>query len=165
MYAEDTTLLSTVNTFIDEQTNDLTTSNNINSELTKITDWLAVNKLSLNAAKMKMKGFHSKQRKLKSQEILNTIISNIPVERVTQFKFLGVVIDSNLTCNLHQNYISKQLSRICGILNRSKHYILTYIFKIIYSSLFMSHLMGHAKINKRINKLQNQAVRSVSNCK
>ena len=35
MYADDTTLLSTLNTFTNNQTNELATSNNINSELTK----------------------------------------------------------------------------------------------------------------------------------
>ena len=69
MYADDTTLLSTLNTFTNDQTNELVTSNNINSELIKITDWLAVNKLSLNAAKTKMMSFHYKQRKLKNHEV------------------------------------------------------------------------------------------------
>ena len=64
MYADDTTLLSTLNTFTHDQTDELATSNNINSQLIKITDWLAVNKLSLNAAKTKMMIFHYKQRKL-----------------------------------------------------------------------------------------------------
>ena len=82
MYADDTTLLSTLNTFTNDQTNELATSNNINSEFIKITDWLAVNKLSLNAAKTMI--FHYKQRKLKNHEVPNIKINNIPVERVTQ---------------------------------------------------------------------------------
>ena len=170
MYAYDTTLLSTLNTFTNDQTNVLATSNNINSELIKITDWLAVNKLSLNAAKTKMMIFHYKQRKLKNHEVLNIKINNIPVERVTQFKFLGVIIDSNLTWSPHQNFIANKLSRICGLLSRLKHYIPIHILKIIYSSLFMSHLRygilaWGGQINKRINKLQKQAIRSISNSK
>ena len=39
--------------------------------------------------------FCSKQRILKSTEIPNVIINHIPIERVTYFKFLGVIIDSN----------------------------------------------------------------------
>ena len=78
-------------------------------ELTKITYWLEVNKLSLNAAKTKMMIFHFKQRKLYIHEVPSIKINNIPVERVTQLKFLGVVIDSNLTWSPHQNFIANKL--------------------------------------------------------
>ena len=170
MYADDTTLLSTLNTFTNDQTNELATSNNINSELTKITHWLVVNKLSLNASKTKSMIFHYKQIKLKNYEVPNIKINNILVERVAQFKFLAVIIDSNLTCSPHQNFIANKLSRICGIISRLKHYIPIHILMIIYSSLFMSHLRygilaWGGQINKRINKLQKQAIRSISNSK
>ena len=137
MHAEDYTLLSTLNTCTNDQANELATSNNINSELTKIIDWLAVNKLSLNDAKAKLMISHYEQRKFKKHELPNIKINNIPVERVRQFKFLGVIIDSNLTWSPHQNFIANKLSRICGILSRLKHYIPIHILKIIYSSLFM----------------------------
>ena len=170
MFSDDTTLLSTLSTFTNDQTNELDTSNNINSELTKITDWLAVNKLSLNAAKTKIKIFHYKQRKSKNHEVPYIKINNIPIERVTQFKFLGVVIDSNLTWSPHQNLLANKLSRICGIISRLKHYIPIHILKIIYSSLFMSHLRygilaWDGQTNKLINKLQKQAITSILNSK
>ena len=57
--------------------------------------------------------FCSKQRILKSTEIPNVIINHIPIERVTYFKFRGVIIDSNLTWSHHINHISNKLSRIC----------------------------------------------------
>ena len=84
--------------------------------------------------------FCSKQRILKSTEIPNVIINNMPIERVTYFKFLGVIIDSNLTWSHHINHISNKLSRICGVLSRLKHYVPVLILEIIYNSLFLSHL-------------------------
>ena len=84
--------------------------------------------------------FCSKQRILKSTEIPNVTINHMPIERVTYFKFLGVIIDCNLTCSHHINHISIKLSRICGVLSRLKHYIPVLILKIIYNSLFLSHL-------------------------
>ena len=47
MYADDTTLLSTLDDF---NGNQITNPNSIqiNAELTKVMDWLSVNKLSLN---------------------------------------------------------------------------------------------------------------------
>ena len=59
MYADDTTRLSNLNTF---SCTSSSISNVIHAELTKITYWLAVNKLSLNAAKTKMMIFHSRQK-------------------------------------------------------------------------------------------------------
>ena len=53
MYADDTTLLSTLDDFNDNQ---ITNPNSIqiNAELTKVMDWLTVNKLSLNIKKKKI---------------------------------------------------------------------------------------------------------------
>ena len=56
--------------------------------------------------------FCSKQRILKSTEIPNVIINHMPIERVTYFKCLGVIIDSNLTWPHHINYIINKLTRI-----------------------------------------------------
>ena len=102
MCSDDTTLLST----LDHYNGNQSTNQNaiqINAELTKIVDWLI---------------FCSKQRILKSTEIPNVIINHMPIERVTHFKFVAVIIDSNLTWSHHINHISNKLSRICGVLSR-----------------------------------------------
>ena len=79
--------------------------------------------------------FCNKQRILKTTEIPSVIINNMPIERVTCFTFLGVIIDSNLTWSHHINYISNTLTRICGVLSILKHYVPVLILKIIYNSL------------------------------
>ena len=137
MYADDTTLLRTLD---DVNGNQITNPNSIqiNAELTKVLDWVTVNKLSLN--NKKNDDFCSKQRIQKTTEIPSVIINHMPIERVTCFKFLGVIIDSNLTWSHHINYISNTLTRIRGVLSRFKHYVPVLILKIIYNSLFLSHL-------------------------
>ena len=94
--------------------NQITNPNSIqiNAELTKVMDWLTVNKLSLNIKNTKMMIFCSKQRILKTTEIPSVIINHMPIERVTCFTFLGVIIDSNLTWSHHINYISNKLTRL-----------------------------------------------------
>ena len=67
--------------------------------------------------------FSSKQRILKTTEIPSVIINHMPIERVTCFTFIGVIIASNLTWYHHINYISNKLTRICGVLSRLKHYV------------------------------------------
>ena len=156
MYADDTTLLSNLNT---SSCTNSSISNVINAELTKITNWLAVNKLSLNAAKTKMMIFHSRQKKLKNNEIPIIKINDELVEHVTQFKFIGCLLDSNLTWTPHNNYVANKLARVTGVITRLKRYVPVYILKSIYNSLFLSHLTygvsarGHS-LSRRIKHLQ-----------
>ena len=140
MYADDTTLLSTLQIFTSNHSNN-SLSYNVNVELTKITQWLAVNRLSLNAKKTKMMIFHSKQNKLSINEIPIIKINDMPIERVTEFKFLGVLMDYNLTWSPHCNYIANKLSRICGVVSRLKHYvpINTYLNNNIQLSVLIPH--------------------------
>ena len=90
--------------------------------------------------KTNMMSFYSKQNKLSINEIPIIKINDMPIERVTEFKFLDVLIDSNLTWSPHCNYIANKLSRICGVVSRLKHYVPTHILTIICNSLFLSHL-------------------------
>ena len=63
LYADDTTLISLLCSFSQCSHNDMNyISTMINLELNKISDWLAVNKLSLNAAKTKFMLFHNDQK-------------------------------------------------------------------------------------------------------
>ena len=137
MYADDTTLIGNLDTFTDLN-NAASTSNNINAESTKITDWLAINKLSLNNSKIKFMIFHNIQKKLKNNEIPTVKINNVLIERLSVLNFLGIQIDENLLWTPHKNCIANKLSRICGIITRLKQYVPLYIFKIIYNSLFVS---------------------------
>ena len=75
MYADCTTLLSTLDDF---NGNQITNPNSIqiNAELTKVMDWITVNKLSLN---IKNDDFCSKQRILKTTEIPSVIIKHMPI--------------------------------------------------------------------------------------
>ena len=55
MYADDTTFFCDINSIPDVE-------HSLNAELSKITDWLAANKLSLNANKPKFMVFHSDKK-------------------------------------------------------------------------------------------------------
>ena len=62
-YADDTTLFSSLSSFIPDSNRSMANaSETINSEINKVTDWLIVNKLSLNVNKTKFMVFHYYQR-------------------------------------------------------------------------------------------------------
>ncbi len=60
VYTDDSTLTSILSTFDTNSNNN--NSDHINSELNKITDWLKLNKLSLNVIKSKCMVFHTAQK-------------------------------------------------------------------------------------------------------
>ena len=81
MYADDTTLCSTLNAFKSKSQNE-TLNGNINKELCKIDKWL-----KLNTTKSKFIIFHMPQKRVKIP-LIN--INNVNIECVANFDFLGV---------------------------------------------------------------------------
>ena len=81
IYADDTTLYSTMDVF------DNYISKNFNLELTKVADWLKLNKLSINIKKSKFMVFHMLQKQV---NIPNIEIENIKIEFADEFNFLGL---------------------------------------------------------------------------
>ena len=63
----------------------------LNNKITKITDWLSSNKLSLNVKKAKFMVFHTPQRRVNYSTLK---INNVNIERVSQFNLLGVILAS-----------------------------------------------------------------------
>ncbi len=163
IYADDTTLSGALKIILKDSKNKLSVEMVINKELEKISDWLNINRLSLNVKKTKYMIFHTPQRKVNS---LHITISNTTIDRVTQFDFLGLTINENLTWNDHINKLSNKISRSLGILNKLKHILPIKAKTLIYSSLILSHLnfgilaWGHTC--ERITKLQKKCVRTIT---
>ena len=109
MYADDTTLYCN----LDDSASQIF----FNKELTKITDWLQSNKLSLNVKKTKFMVFHTPQKKV-NYPILE--LNNVNVERVSQFKFLGVILASSLKWDKHVAHVSLKFSTVIGVLYKTK---------------------------------------------
>ena len=96
----------------------------VNEELLKLCEWLNSNKLSLNESKSNFVIFHPYQRKL-NREVNLKILDNdselVSLERKTYVKYLGVLIDGNLSWKHHINYISTKISKGIGIIARLRH--------------------------------------------
>ena len=61
--------------------------------LSNITDWLAANKLSLNANKTKFMVFHSDKKTVRYPKLH---INGTEIERTDQFNFLGLQLNHKL---------------------------------------------------------------------
>ena len=163
-YADDTTLTGPlVSLSFDQEHTIDSISRGIDNEMKKVTDWLAVNKLSLNVSKTKYTLFHFSQRTLRDCDIPKIRINEIDIERVDEFDFLGLTINANMTWNSHIRKISNKISRVVGIMNRLKHVLPQSALKLMYDSLINSHLQfcttacGYQC--NRVTKLQKRALR------
>ena len=127
MYADDTTLLSTlrINTF------DLTI---INKELEEIFRWLTANKLSLNVRKTKYMIFHNRQKKLPALLNYDIKINDTPIARVSSFDFLGLSLNENMSWKTHCDKIGNKIAKYMGVFNRLKRQIPSHILKTLIST-------------------------------
>ena len=143
----------------------------INTDLQKISDWFKANKLALNETKTKFIIFHKSHNKPPST--FSITLNNIELERVEYTKFLGVLIQENLSWHTHVNYIGNKVSRATALLAKLKHYLPKYVLSIIYNSLCVSHISyalpvwgaAQKSITNRIHKLQKKGIRHVCNSK
>ena len=111
MFADDTTFLYTGN-------NLNTLTNNVNTELIKIYEWLKCNKLSININKTLYIIFSSKNKIIDDDQQVK--INSEPIERVYYTKFLGVFLDSNLNWKKHIEYVSKKISKSIDIFCKAR---------------------------------------------
>ena len=130
VYADDTTLSATLNTFGNNNTD-------INEELHSIITWLKLNKLSINIDKTKAMTFHTFHKTVEQPPIK---IGNTTIEYVNQFNFLGIIIDKHLTWTPHINHIRNKLSKVTGVLNKLKHMIPKCSLITLYNLLVLPHL-------------------------
>ena len=141
----------------------------INSELNKIADWLAMNKLSLNVQKTKFMIFHYRQRVITENDIPCLMINNTLIEQVTEFNFLGLTVNEYMNWNSHTQKIANKISRTLGVMNRLKQYLPISAMKLMYDSLILLHLQfGITNWGFEwdcILKLQKQALRIMTNSK
>ena len=165
MYADDTTLLSTYDTFHTNTDTDIATiQRNINEELLRVTTWLSRNKLLINTTKTKMTVFHTQQKHISYPDV---IINNSHVEIVDDFKLLGITVNKHLKWNTHIENTAIKVSKYIGVLNRLKHTLPPRILYTLYNTLILPHfnygliLWGHD--NTRLHKLQKRAIRTITN--
>ena len=124
LYADDTALTSPLCSFTHGAENGIChVSSRINSELLKISDWLTMNKLSLNIEKTKFMIFHNYQRVIANEDIPDLKINDKQIERVSCFNFLGLTISEFMNWSTHYAKIANKISLTLGIMNRLKRYL------------------------------------------
>ena len=112
----------------------------MNREITKITKWFKINKLSLNADKTNYIVFKGKRLASINTERLNLKIDDQEITQVTSTKFLGVIIDQKLSWQEHINYVHSKLSKTIGIIRRASFILDRPTLRSLYFSLSYPYL-------------------------
>ena len=119
------------------KSNDLTHLQKVmNRELKKVKKWLDANRLAFNIDKINFVIFHPLRIKLHEPVIIRFCRKKI--QRESCVKFLGVLLDCNLSWKYHINELSEKLSRTIEIFYKIRHCVPCEILKTFYYSLFYS---------------------------
>ena len=140
----------------------------VNRELKKLSLWLNANRLALNISKTNFVIFAAKNKPLQNVTLL---INRKAIQQTDHIKYLGVIIDSQLTFTQHIANVVKKLSRLTGLMYRIRGCVDNSTLNMIYYSLIYPHLLygipiwGNAD-NIHLNPLlilQKKAVRLILN--
>ena len=161
LFADDTCLsLSNSNLYVLER--------QCNVEADLIHKWFLANKLTTNSKKASnfmLSNYipnHSRNFSIK--------MGNVMLKKVKCVKYLGVMLDENMTWSSQIEFLTKKLSRSAGIFSKLRYYLNTEILIRVYHALFNSHLQyailcwGNTVITNlnRLQVLQNRAIRNIS---
>ena len=84
-------------------------------------------------------------------------LDGLSLNRISSTKFLGVLIDENLTWENHTEAISKNISKNTGVLTKLKHFVPENILYTLYCTLILPY------INYGVFILGNTSIRTISN--
>lgn len=137
----------------------------VETEMVNLKKWFDENKLSLNLNKTKFMVFTNKR---KDENILLNI-DGVSIERVSEFRFLGVIIDDKLTWKAHIAHVKSKVSKNIFILNKVKFLLNCKVLRILYCSLILPYfsycveIWGNTYISniKPLFLLQKRAVRII----
>ena len=126
MYADDTVLFCSGS--------DVSTIEKIlNDELNLIADWLRENSLFVNVTKTESMLFGTAAR-LKNVDRFQIQIHGHTIQRVFEFRYLGIIFDEHISWNAHVKYVLGKAGKRIGMLGRIRKNVTVHCANTIYVS-------------------------------
>ena len=164
LYADDSTLIYPLNR--SSMADDI---HILNSELSKVFNWLILNKLYLNTNKTKYMIFHYPQKKIDYDLLPPVVIGGKPISRTGTFNFLGILFQDTLSWKAHVTFIGKKIARGIGGIRKMQNIFPPHVLKMLYNSLILPHInfgiLAWGLNSSHIFLLQKKAIRSVFRAK
>ena len=118
LYAVDTTLFSALDCSLSL---DISASSElVHRELSRVDEWLTINRLSINISKTKYMLFHPRRKE--------------------NFNVLGVITDKHIWWKHNTQMASNKILKYCDVLSRLKNYLPLFFVRTLYISMEHSHL-------------------------
>lgn len=141
----------------------------VNSQLSLFAEWLRVNRLSLNTKKTKSMLF-TLNHAMRDRE-LYVHIDGDPIYTVKETKFLGVMVQNNLSWNSHIRYVSSKISKTLGIFYKvrfklPKSTLISLYYTFLYPYIqYCNVIWGGGSIThlSALHRLQKCAIRLIHN--
>ena len=165
-----------INLFADDTCLSLSHSNinslnmQCNTEAAKIDEWFKANRLTTNSKKSSyflLSEYYKND--LYNPDSFTITMGNVRLKRVNNVKYLGVILDANITWSDQIEYLASKLSRSAGIFSKLRYYLDNKTLIQMYHALFNSHLQygilcwGSSSMTNihRLQVLQNRAIRNM----
>ena len=94
----------------------------MSSQTKIICEWLITNRLTINAKKTKYMILHRRRdpKFLKKVKKFRLNVNNYCIKQVSEFKYLGVLLDNKLNWHKHIETLCSKVSKASGVLYRLK---------------------------------------------
>lgn len=140
----------------------------IRYDMSLISSYYKTNRLVLNLDKSKVMFFGKRSNREFSEDI---VIDGSVIERVFRYKYLGLVLDSDLNFKEHVGQLARKLTSIVGMIHRVKsfvprHTLITLFFSLFHSNVsYLLEVYGTASKTtlRRIETLQRRAIKTIYN--
>jgi hypothetical protein len=128
--------------------------NHLQNNLSELDAWSTSKSMHINFTKTKMVIFHKPQNKVNNDLTIN--YNNHVIERVSNFTYLGIILNETMNFNTHLSHVIAKLSSAIGRINLIKKFLNDQIFIILLNCFVMSivdyilPVWGHSVSSKLI---------------
>ena len=116
----------------------------MSSDLEKLNNWLKLNHLTLSISKSKFMIIGSSQR-LNKIDSISFKVNNMDLDKVSSFKYLGIVINNRLTWQDLVDQMFSKINRKLGLLKRIR-YCLSLDARLLFFNSYVLPLFDYADI-------------------
>ena len=138
----------------------------LNDELNYLNIWTKANKISINSNKTKYMVISKTKSDLSGESV---ILNGNKIEKVSHFKFLGIILDENLNFKEHIAFLSTKISKASGILKfldfLPSNILLKLYFSMVYPHFTYGILIWGSTPTTNLNsltKLQKRIIRIIT---
>ena len=130
-----------------------------------LSSYLKINKLIPNLTKSKLMMFSSRT----CNELPDLSFDGVNIEWVAEYKYLGLILTTNMSFGPHINSICTKVSQYSGIFYQLNKTLPRQVMVLLYNSFVLPHLIMHIEMwgaapHYHLNKIiikQNQLLRSI----